>query len=128
MDQLDSLNYATDTLSRQAPAVVQRVLSQSPTLQVQDNQCNKSVQISTHQQIHHVVSKELLPPSAQMTVPQQTVINHSLTCTVMSSRNHKSPWQLLQSRNFPIWWTVEYLSSVRVHPSHWTHIFITTMS
>ena len=51
-----------------------------------------------------------------MTVPQQTVINHSLTCTVMSSRNHKSPWQLLQRRNFPIWWTVGYLSSISVHP------------
>ena len=63
MDQLDSLNYATDTLSMQAPAFVQRVLSQSPTKQVQDDQCNKTVQISTHQQIHHVVSKELLPPS-----------------------------------------------------------------
>ena len=63
MDQLDSLNYATDTLSMQAPAVVQRVLSQSPTQQVQDDQCNKFVQISTHQQIHHVVSKELLPLS-----------------------------------------------------------------
>ena len=63
MDQLDSLNYATDTLSMQAPAVVQRVLPQSSTQQVQDDQCNKSVQISTHQQNHHVVSKELLPLS-----------------------------------------------------------------
>ena len=43
MDQLDSLNYATDTLSMQAPAVIQRVLPQSPTHQVQDDQCNKSV-------------------------------------------------------------------------------------
>ena len=50
MDQLDSLNYATDTLSMQAPAVIQRVLPQSPTHQVQDDQCNKSVQISTLQQ------------------------------------------------------------------------------
>ena len=50
MDQLDSLNYATDTLSMQAPAVIQRVLLQSPTHQVQDDQCNKSVQISTLQQ------------------------------------------------------------------------------
>ena len=50
MDQLDSLNYATDTLCMQAPAVVQRVLPQSPTQQVHDDQCNKSVQISTHQQ------------------------------------------------------------------------------
>ena len=49
MDQLDSLNYATDTLSMQAPAVIQRVLPQSPTHQVQDDQCNKSVQISTLQ-------------------------------------------------------------------------------
>ena len=57
MDQLDSLNYSTDTFSMQAPAVVQRVLSQSPTQQVQDDQCNKSDQISTNQQIHHVVSK-----------------------------------------------------------------------
>ena len=63
MDQLDSLNYATDTLSMQAPAVVQRVLPQSSTRQVQDDQCNKSVQINTHEQIHHVVSKELLPLS-----------------------------------------------------------------
>ena len=63
MDQLDSLNHATDTLSMQAPAVVQRVLPQSPTQQVQDDQCNKSVQISTHQQIHHVVRNELLPLS-----------------------------------------------------------------
>ena len=38
MDQLDSLNHATDTLSMQAPAVVQRVLPQSPTQQVQDDQ------------------------------------------------------------------------------------------
>ena len=50
MDQLDSLNYAIDTLSMQAPAVIQRVLPQSPTHQVQDDQCNKSVQISTLQQ------------------------------------------------------------------------------
>ena len=50
MDQLDSLNYATDTLSMQAPAVIQRVLPKSPTHQVQDDQCNKSVQISTLQQ------------------------------------------------------------------------------
>ena len=50
MDQLDSLNHATDTLSMQAPAVVQRVLPQSPTQQVQDVQCNKFVEISTHQQ------------------------------------------------------------------------------
>ena len=63
MDQLDSLNYATDTLSMQAPAVVQRVLPRASTQQVQDDQCNKSVQISTHQQNHHVVSKELLPLS-----------------------------------------------------------------
>ena len=34
MDQLESLNYATDTLSMQAPAVVQRVLPQSSTQQV----------------------------------------------------------------------------------------------
>ena len=50
MYQLDSLNHATDTLSMQAPAVVQKVLPRSPTQQVQDDQCNKSVQISTHQQ------------------------------------------------------------------------------
>ena len=50
MDQLDSLNYAMDTLSMQAPAVIQRVLPQSPTHQVQDDQCNKSVEISTLQQ------------------------------------------------------------------------------
>ena len=50
MAQLDSLNYATDTLSMQAPAVIQRVLPQSPTHQVQDDQCNKFVEISTHQQ------------------------------------------------------------------------------
>ena len=45
MDQLDSLNYAMDSLVVQAPAV-QRILTESPTLQ-----------------IHHVVSKELIPPS-----------------------------------------------------------------
>ena len=45
MDQLDSLNYAMDSLTVQAPAV-QRILTESPT-----------------QQIHHVVSKELIPPS-----------------------------------------------------------------
>ena len=45
MDQLDSLNYAMDSLVVQAPAV-QRILTESPT-----------------QQIHHVVSKELIPPS-----------------------------------------------------------------
>ena len=50
MDQLDSLNLATDTLSMQAPAILKGDLPQSPTLQVQDDQCNKSVQISTHQQ------------------------------------------------------------------------------
>ena len=50
MDQLDSLNLATDTLSMQAPAIVKGVLPQSPILQVQNDQCNKSVQISTHQQ------------------------------------------------------------------------------
>ena len=44
MDQLDSLNYAMDSLVVQAPAV-QRRLTESPT-----------------QQIHHVVSKELIPP------------------------------------------------------------------
>ena len=48
MDQLDSFNYATVTLSMQAPAVVLRVLPQSPTQQVKYDQCNKSVQISTH--------------------------------------------------------------------------------
>ena len=99
MDQLDSLNYAMDNFTVQAPVVVQRTetnttlstISQttklptmdlepvdgthskhqhpeqevvkSSTQQVQDDQCNKSVQISTHQQIHHVVSKELLPLS-----------------------------------------------------------------
>ena len=45
MDQLDSLNYAMDSLTVQAPAV-QRILTESPT-----------------QPIHHVVSKELIPPS-----------------------------------------------------------------
>ena len=45
MDQLNSLNYAMDSLVVQAPAV-QRILTESPT-----------------QQIHHVVSKELIPPS-----------------------------------------------------------------
>ena len=45
MDQLDSLNYAMDGLVVQAPAV-QRILTELPT-----------------QQIHHVVSKELIPPS-----------------------------------------------------------------
>ena len=45
MDQLDSLNYAMDSLVVQAPAA-QRRLTESPT-----------------QQIHHVVSKELIPPS-----------------------------------------------------------------
>ena len=45
MDQLDSLNYAMDSLVVQAPAV-QRRLTESST-----------------QQIHHVVSKELIPPS-----------------------------------------------------------------
>ena len=45
MDQLDSLNYAMDSLVVQAPAV-QRRLTESPT-----------------QQINHVVSKELIPPS-----------------------------------------------------------------
>ena len=45
MDQLDSLNYAMDSLVVQAPAV-QRRLTESPT-----------------QQIHNVVSKELIPPS-----------------------------------------------------------------
>ena len=45
MDQLDSLNYAMDSLVVQALAV-QRRLTESPT-----------------QQIHHVVSKELIPPS-----------------------------------------------------------------
>ena len=40
MDQLDSLNYAMDSLVVQAPAV-QRILTESPT-----------------QQIHHVVSKQ----------------------------------------------------------------------
>ena len=45
MDQLDSLNYAMDSLVVQAPAV-QRILTESPT-----------------QQIHHVVSKELIPSS-----------------------------------------------------------------
>ena len=42
IDQLDSLNYAMDSLVAQAPAV-QRILTESPT-----------------QQIHHVVSKELI--------------------------------------------------------------------
>ena len=78
MDQLDSLNYAMDSLVVQAPAV-QRILTESPT-----------------QQIHHVVSKELIPPPAQMTVPQQIVIYHSLTCTLMSSCNHKPPYQPLR--------------------------------
>ena len=45
MDQLDSLNYAMDSLVVQAPAV-QRIITESPT-----------------QQIHHVVSKELIPLS-----------------------------------------------------------------
>ena len=45
MDQLDSLNYAMDSLVVQAPAV-QRIHTESPT-----------------QQIYHVVSKELIPPS-----------------------------------------------------------------
>ena len=45
MDQLDSLNYAMDSLTVQAPAV-QRILTASPT-----------------QQIRHVVSKELIPLS-----------------------------------------------------------------
>ena len=45
MDQLDSLNYAIDSLVVQAPAV-QKILTESPT-----------------QQIHHVVSKELIPLS-----------------------------------------------------------------
>ena len=45
MDQLDSLNYAMDSLTVQAPAV-QRILTESPT-----------------QQIRHVVSKELIPLS-----------------------------------------------------------------
>ena len=45
MDQLDSLNYAMDSLVVQAPAV-QRIHTESPT-----------------QQIHHVVSNELIPPS-----------------------------------------------------------------
>ena len=45
MDQLDSLNYAMDSLTAQAPAV-QRILTESPT-----------------QQIRHVVSKELIPLS-----------------------------------------------------------------
>ena len=45
MDQLDSLNYAMDSLTVQAPAV-HRILTESPT-----------------QQIHHVVSKELIPLS-----------------------------------------------------------------
>ena len=56
MDQLDSLNLATDTLSMHAPAIVKGVLPQSPTLQVQDDQCNKSVQISTHQQNTELVT------------------------------------------------------------------------
>ena len=45
MDQLDSLNYAMDSLTVQAPAV-QRILTESPI-----------------QQIRHVVSKELIPLS-----------------------------------------------------------------
>ena len=45
MDQLDSLNYAIDSLVVQAPAV-QRILTKSPT-----------------QQIHHVLSKEPIPLS-----------------------------------------------------------------
>ena len=50
MDQLDSLNLTMDTLSIQAPVIVKGVLPQSSTLQVQDDQCHKSIQFSTHQQ------------------------------------------------------------------------------
>ena len=58
MDQLDSLNYAMDSLIVQAPAV-QRILTESPT-----------------QQIHHVVNKELIPPSTNECTSTNCDLSH----------------------------------------------------
>ena len=150
MDQLDSLNYAMDSFTMQAPAVVQRTDSnttlstmspinlpkmvreqetKSPIQPVQSVvQNNETVLINTHnctcqplpsQQVQEDMSIELVHLSTCVhDHTAQTVINHTLTCTLTSRLNQESPYQPLQWSSSMTCLIVNHQSPYNVHLSH----------
>ena len=132
MDQLDSLNYATDTLSMQAPAVIQRVLPQSPTHQVQDDQCNKSVQISTLQQnTQPTTSSNPTHPELHINVKLQSQVSiAAITKEQQPELNDCEPPVINQSSHVSLDTHIDQTSLHVPSPTpcaHYSHMAHTTM-
>ena len=132
MDQLDSLNYATDTLSMQAPVVIQRVLPQSPTHQVQDDQCNKSVQISTLQQnTQPTTSSNPTHPELHINVKLQSQVSiAAITKEQQPELNDCEPPVINQSSHVSLDTHIDQTSLHVPSPTpcaHYSHMAHTTM-